>query len=54
MSVLEDREGTLWLGSESGSQRLLDRMGRLTRVEEVQAATAMLKELYEGLAKGRS
>lgn len=33
----------LWLGSESGSQRLLDRMGRLTRLEEVQAATAMLQ-----------
>jgi radical SAM superfamily enzyme YgiQ (UPF0313 family) len=33
----------LWLGSESGSQRLLDRMGRLTRVEDVQAVTAMLQ-----------
>jgi radical SAM superfamily enzyme YgiQ (UPF0313 family) len=34
----------LWLGSESGSERVLDRMRRLTRVEEVQAVTAMLQE----------
>lgn len=33
----------LWIGSESGSQRVLDRMGRRTTVEDVQAKTAMLR-----------
>jgi radical SAM superfamily enzyme YgiQ (UPF0313 family) len=33
----------LWIGAESGSQRILDRMGRLTRVEDVRSKTAMLR-----------
>ena len=33
----------LWIGAESGSQRILDRMGRRTRVEDVQRKTAMLQ-----------
>ena len=33
----------LWIGSESGSQRILDRMGRRTTVADVQAKTAMLR-----------
>jgi radical SAM superfamily enzyme YgiQ (UPF0313 family) len=33
----------LWLGAESGSQRLLDRMGRRTTVADVRAKTALLK-----------
>jgi radical SAM superfamily enzyme YgiQ (UPF0313 family) len=33
----------LWIGSESGSQRVLDAMDRRTTVEEVRAATARLK-----------
>jgi radical SAM superfamily enzyme YgiQ (UPF0313 family) len=33
----------LWIGSESGSQRVLDSMKRLTRVEDVQVKTAMLQ-----------
>jgi radical SAM superfamily enzyme YgiQ (UPF0313 family) len=33
----------LWIGSESGSQRVLDAMKRLTTVEDVQAKTAMLQ-----------
>lgn len=34
----------LWIGSESGSQRVLDAMDRKTRVEDVQRKTRMLKE----------
>jgi radical SAM superfamily enzyme YgiQ (UPF0313 family) len=34
----------LWIGSESGSQRILDAMRRLTSVEDVRAKTAMLQE----------
>jgi radical SAM superfamily enzyme YgiQ (UPF0313 family) len=34
----------LWIGSESGSQRMLDAMKRLTSVEDVQRKTAMLQE----------
>lgn len=34
----------LWIGSESGSQRILDAMNRRTRVEDVQAKVQMLKE----------
>jgi radical SAM superfamily enzyme YgiQ (UPF0313 family) len=33
----------LWIGSESGSQRVLDAMARRTRVEDVQHKTHMLK-----------
>jgi len=33
----------LWIGSESGSQRILDRMERRTTVEDVQAKTALLR-----------
>ena len=33
----------LWIGSESGSQRVLDRMARLTTVDDVQTKTAMLQ-----------
>ena len=33
----------LWIGSESGSQRVLDAMKRLTSVGDVQAKTAMLQ-----------
>jgi len=33
----------LWIGSESGSQRILDRMLRLTSVEDVQDKTTMLQ-----------
>jgi radical SAM superfamily enzyme YgiQ (UPF0313 family) len=33
----------LWIGSESGSQKVLDAMERLTTVEDVQAKTAMLQ-----------
>jgi radical SAM superfamily enzyme YgiQ (UPF0313 family) len=33
----------LWIGSESGSQRVLDAMDRLTTVEDVRAKTAMLQ-----------
>jgi radical SAM superfamily enzyme YgiQ (UPF0313 family) len=33
----------LWIGSESGSQRILDRMQRRTEVADVQAKTAMLQ-----------
>ena len=33
----------LWIGAESGSQRLLDRMGRRTSVADVRAKTALLK-----------
>ncbi len=34
----------LWIGSESGSQRILDAMRRDVRVEQVRAATRALKE----------
>ncbi len=34
----------LWIGSESGSQRILDAMDRKTRVEDVQAKVHMLKK----------
>ncbi|MGD8440002.1 MAG: radical SAM protein [Holophagae bacterium] len=33
----------LWIGSESGSQRMLDAMRRLTTVADIQAKTAMLQ-----------
>ncbi len=33
----------LWIGSESGSQRILDRMGRRTTVADVQTKTALLR-----------
>jgi radical SAM superfamily enzyme YgiQ (UPF0313 family) len=33
----------LWIGSESGSQRVLDRMGRRTTVSDVQTKTALLR-----------
>lgn len=33
----------LWIGSESGSQRVLDAMGRLTDAADVRAKTAMLQ-----------
>jgi len=33
----------LWVGSESGSQRILDAMERAVRVDEVQSAVALLK-----------
>ena len=33
----------LWIGAESGSQRILDRMGRRTRVDDVQHKTEMLR-----------
>jgi radical SAM superfamily enzyme YgiQ (UPF0313 family) len=33
----------LWIGSESGSQKVLDAMERLTTVEDVRAKTAMLQ-----------
>ena len=33
----------LWIGSESGSQRVLDAMRRLTTVEDIRAKTAMLQ-----------
>jgi len=33
----------LWIGAESGSQRILDRMGRRTRVEDVRQKTRMLQ-----------
>ena len=34
----------LWIGSESGSQRILDAMDRKTRAEDVQAKTWMLRQ----------
>src|SRR5207237_642721 len=34
----------LWIGSESGSQRILDAMNRRTKVEDVQAKVEMLRE----------
>ncbi|HEY0069746.1 MAG TPA: radical SAM protein [Chloroflexia bacterium] len=34
----------LWIGSESGSQRILDAMSRRTKVEDVQAKVRMLKK----------
>ena len=34
----------LWIGSESGSQRVLDAMDRKTRVEDVQRKTHMLRQ----------
>ena len=34
----------LWIGSESGSQRVLDAMDRKTRVEDVQSKTRLLRE----------
>lgn len=34
----------LWIGSESGSQRILDAMKRKARVEDVQAKTRLLQE----------
>jgi radical SAM superfamily enzyme YgiQ (UPF0313 family) len=34
----------LWIGSESGSQRVLDAMRRLATVEDIQAKTALLRE----------
>lgn len=34
----------LWIGSESGSQRILDAMSRRTQAEDVQAKTRMLKK----------
>lgn len=34
----------LWIGSESGSQRVLDAMDRKTRVEDVQAKTHLLRK----------
>jgi radical SAM superfamily enzyme YgiQ (UPF0313 family) len=40
----------LWIGSESGSQRILDVMERLTSAEEVRAKTAMLQQ--RGIAVG--
>lgn len=33
----------LWIGAESGSQRVLDAMGRLTTAEDVRTKTAMLQ-----------
>ena len=33
----------VWIGSESGSQRILDAMDRRVRVEQVRAATALLR-----------
>ena len=33
----------LWIGSESGSQKILDRMGRRATVEDIQAKTALLR-----------
>ena len=33
----------LWIGSESGSQRVLDAMDRKVKVEAVQAATHLLR-----------
>ncbi len=33
----------LWIGAESGSQRVLDAMGRLTTAEDVRTKTAMLR-----------
>lgn len=35
----------LWIGSESGSQRVLDAMDRKTRVEDVQVKTHMLRDV---------
>ena len=35
----------LWIGSESGSQRVLDAMDRRTRVEDVRAKTHLLREV---------
>jgi anaerobic magnesium-protoporphyrin IX monomethyl ester cyclase len=40
----------LWIGSESGSQRILDAMSRRVKVEQVQAMTAALKA--HGIATG--
>jgi radical SAM superfamily enzyme YgiQ (UPF0313 family) len=34
----------LWIGSESGSQRVLDAMGRLADVDDIRAKTAMLQQ----------
>lgn len=34
----------MWIGSESGSQRILDSMGRGVKVEQVQSAVAMCRE----------
>ncbi|HSN55916.1 MAG TPA: radical SAM protein, partial [Candidatus Sulfomarinibacteraceae bacterium] len=34
----------LWIGSESGSQRVLDAMGRLATVEDIRAKTALLQD----------
>jgi radical SAM superfamily enzyme YgiQ (UPF0313 family) len=34
----------MWIGSESGSQRILDAMGRGVKVEQVQAAVLMCRE----------
>ncbi len=34
----------LWIGSESGSQKVLDAMDRRVKVEQVQAATRLLKQ----------
>lgn len=38
----------VWIGSESGSQRVLDAMDRRTRVEDVQAKVHMLREVGIG------
>ncbi|HET9495024.1 MAG TPA: radical SAM protein [Chloroflexia bacterium] len=40
----------LWIGAESGSQRILDGMARKTRVEDVQEKTRMLQK--EGIQTG--
>lgn len=40
----------LWIGSESGSQRILDAMKRLTNVADVQAKSAMLR--HHGIEVG--
>ena len=40
----------VWIGSESGSQRILDRMERGVRVQQVQEAVAMLRD--QGIQSG--
>jgi anaerobic magnesium-protoporphyrin IX monomethyl ester cyclase len=35
---------TVWVGAESGSQRILDAMDKGTTVEQIKAATALLKQ----------
>ena len=34
---------TVWIGAESGSQRILDAMEKGTRVEQIEAATQLLR-----------